>query len=199
MARPAVISSANLTDAAVRIVVERGLDAVSVRAVATEAGVSAGAVQHYFNSKDELLSAAYERVMEQVGGRARRLPDREVQPRAYVRALLMELLPLDREREGELRVGIAFSARSVHNPGLAALYAEGYRALVGAVAAALTNALERGEARPRVEPRREAARAVALADGLAWHALCAPGELRATDTVPILDELLEAIFAPEPS
>ena len=170
-----------------RVVIEHGLDAVSIRTVARAADVSIGTVQYYFATKDDLLLAAYRRAIEQVTERARQLPERTVAPAAYVRALLCELLPLDDRRDGELRVALAFTARSVHSPALAALYAEGYRALVSAVAQALRSAIAQGAARPGVDADRDAAEVVALADGLAWHALCAPSALTAHDALTILD------------
>ena len=176
MPRPPQISSDDLTDALIRVVVDRGLDAVSIRTVAQEAGVSIGAVQHYFATKDDLLLAAYTRAIDQVVARARDLP---AEPDAYVRALLRELLPLDPQREAELRVALAFTARSVHSPRLAELYEAGYRALVDAVAAVLG--------------AEAAIEAVAVADGLAWHALCAPGVLSPDTAAAVLEAYLTRV------
>jgi AcrR family transcriptional regulator len=163
------------------VVAERGLDAVSIRTVAREAGVSIGAVQHHFPTKDDLLLAAYARAIDRVVARAAGLPS---EPAAYVRALLRELLPLDAEREAELRVALAFTARSVHSLRLAELYEHGYRALVDAVAGAL-------EALGLADPRRAATQAVAVADGLAWHALCAPSLLSSGEAAVALDAYLD--------
>ena len=193
MPRRALSSPADLPDAVIRVVAGYGLQAVSIRAVAREAGVSVGAVQHHFATKDDLLLAAYERAIDQVVARARALPDPHTHPAEYVRALLRELLPLDARREAELRVALAFSARSIHEPRLAALYVEGYRALVEAV----TDALRR--AAPDLDARQEGIRAVALTDGLAWHALCASEALRACDAAAILDAHLTRLLSPAPS
>jgi AcrR family transcriptional regulator len=173
MPRPPQISADDVTDALIRVVVDQGLDAVSIRAVAREAGVSIGAVQHYFATKDDLLLAAYARAIDQVVARAAHFPG---EPGAYVRALLRELLPLDAQREAELRVALAFTARSVHSPRLAELYEHGYRALVDAVAGVLGP--------------RAAVEAVAVADGLAWHALCAPSSLSPETAADALDAYL---------
>jgi TetR/AcrR family transcriptional repressor of bet genes len=97
-----------------------------------------------------------------------------------VRGLLRELLPLDEQREAELRVALAFTARSVHNPRLAELYEAGYRALVDAVAGVLGH--------------QAATEAVAVADGLAWHALCAPAVLSADDAAAALDVYLTRVM-----
>jgi TetR/AcrR family transcriptional repressor of bet genes len=191
--RPPTISPDHLTDALMRVVAQRGLDAVSVRTVAAEAGVSIGAVQYHFATKDELLLAAYRRAIDQVTARARRIAAEGVGPADYVRALLRELLPLDARREAELRVALAFTARSVFSAPLTALYTSGYRALVDAVAAALELAVAQGAASPGVEPKRDAIQAVAVADGLAWHLLCAPDVLSGADTLAALDAHLDRI------
>lgn len=57
-------------DAVVRVLVRDGLDGLSVRRVAAEAGVSIGAVQHHFPTKDALLIAAADHVTTQFKFRA---------------------------------------------------------------------------------------------------------------------------------
>ena len=196
MPRPALTSRHHLTDALIRVVVEQGLDAVSIRTVAREAGVSSGTVQYHFPTKDDLLLAAYQRAIEQVTERAREVAADDPPPRVYVHALLGELLPLDDRRETGLRVALAFSARSVHSPRLTELYTHGYRALVDAVANALALAVERGEAAAGVEPRRDAVQAVALADGLGWHVLCAPSAIAGATAEAALDDHLARLLPP---
>jgi len=192
--RAAITSQDDLTDALIHVVVEHGLDAVSIRAVARQAGVSIGTVQYHFATKDDLLLAAYRRAIDRVTARARSVAQRAPGPRAYIRSLLRELLPLDDQREAELRVAVAFTARSVCSPQLTELYTRGYGALVGAVADALRQAVERGEAAADVDPQRDATQAVALADGLAWQLLCAPSVLSADATVGALDAHLDRLL-----
>jgi hypothetical protein len=105
-------------------------------------------------TKDALLQAAYRRVIDRVTERVTALLP-AASARDFVRALLLELLPLDAEREAELRVGLAFTARSVVSPPLAELYAEGHRALVEALEGALrlAVALGGGAARHRRQAR----------------------------------------------
>lgn len=179
MPRPATVSSEQLTDALMRLVVEGGLEAVSVRTVAKEAGVSVGAVQYHFKTKDDLLHAAYSRVIDQVALRAQAIA--ATSPLDFAAQLLRELLPLDARRDAELRVAMAFSARSIHSPRLAALYTLGYEALVDAVAGALA------QANPALDARGEAVQAVAIADGLAWHLQCAPTRLTPEGALDALD------------
>ena len=49
------------------VIAQRGLHAATLRAVATEAGISLGAVQHYFDSKEALLLYACQRMADLAG------------------------------------------------------------------------------------------------------------------------------------
>jgi AcrR family transcriptional regulator len=51
-----------IVEAAIAVAQRRGLGATTVRDVAAELGVSSGLIHHYFDSMDELLAAAFERV-----------------------------------------------------------------------------------------------------------------------------------------
>jgi AcrR family transcriptional regulator len=51
-----------IVDAALSVALEKGLAATTVRDVATAMGTSSGLIHHYFESMDEVLAAAFERV-----------------------------------------------------------------------------------------------------------------------------------------
>jgi AcrR family transcriptional regulator len=51
--------------AALHVAVRKGLASTTVRDVAAEMGTSSGLIHHYFDSMDEVLAAAFERVAEQ--------------------------------------------------------------------------------------------------------------------------------------
>ena len=53
-----------IADAVLRLAASQGLDAVTLRHVAAEAGVSMGRVQHYFATKDEMLLFAFQVISE---------------------------------------------------------------------------------------------------------------------------------------
>ncbi len=54
-----------IVDATVRVAVVKGLASTTVRDVAGEMGTSSGLIHHYFDSMDEVLAAAFERVARQ--------------------------------------------------------------------------------------------------------------------------------------
>ena len=55
---------ADLIAATHELVAEGGPEAATVRAIAARAGVTAGLIRHYFQSKDELTRAAYRALMD---------------------------------------------------------------------------------------------------------------------------------------
>ena len=56
---------ARIVDAAMRLFEERGYEKTTMRAVASEAGVSLGNAYYYFGSKEELVQGFYDRIQEQ--------------------------------------------------------------------------------------------------------------------------------------
>ena len=66
----------SIAEAVFRLAAARGADAVSLRDVAGEAGVSLGMVQHYFRSKDEMLLFALDHMRDRVA-RPAAVPSRE--------------------------------------------------------------------------------------------------------------------------
>lgn len=150
-----------------RVTMDRGVESVSLRQVAAEAGGSVGLVQHYFKDMDGLLLFALESLTEHVGSRMARgiaaLADPD-NPKGLVRAMLIELLPLDQERAVEAHVASAFLVRAAIDPNVSAHLQDGYarrhEVLVGQ--------LRCGGAK---HPAQDATLLFALVDGLVLHTL----------------------------
>lgn len=53
----------DLINAALKLIGDGGPQAATVRAIADEAGVTAGLIRHYFNTKEELVRTAYQSLM----------------------------------------------------------------------------------------------------------------------------------------
>ncbi|WP_236718040.1 TetR/AcrR family transcriptional regulator [Actinoplanes sp. TFC3] len=102
-----------------RVAAERGLEAVSLRHVAAEAGVSAGMVQHYFRTKDEMMVFALDVVRERGQVRVSRAVaelGENPEPRALLRTVISAILPRDEESRGDAKVGLAFLAYTAVRP-----------------------------------------------------------------------------------
>ena len=113
-ARRALIASA-----LVRVAARHGLDAVSLRHVAAEAEVSAGMVQHYFRTKDEMMAFALDVVREHGTARVTAAVERlgpTPDPRDVLRSMILAILPFDDESRDYARVALAFHAYTAVRP-----------------------------------------------------------------------------------
>jgi AcrR family transcriptional regulator len=154
-----------------RLASREGLEAVTIRRVAAEAGWSTGALHHYFADKEELLLFAFQTVADRVGRRVAAARQSAAEPLALARELLAIGLPLDAERRAETRVWFAFLGLALTRPVLARAQRAAYRHWRRLVADALREARERGQVEAGLDVEREAAELVALVDGLAVQAM----------------------------
>jgi AcrR family transcriptional regulator len=174
-----------------QILGERGLEHVSVREVAAGAGVSIGTVQHYFPTKEQMLTGAFEEVVRRVHARVASVtlgPD----VHANLSAVLRELLPLDERRGVEARVQLAFALRAATAPALAEIQrgvlADIHQALAGAFARAW------GEPASPERCRRAARLTLAATDGLALHFVSAAGLISPRQVETTLELLLDTLL-----
>ncbi|MFI7600075.1 TetR/AcrR family transcriptional regulator [Actinoplanes sp. NPDC049681] len=111
-----------IADALMRVAADQGLEAVSLRHVAAAAGVSAGMVQHYFRTKDEMMAFALgvvrDRAQARVSAAVARLGDAPP-PRLLLRTIITAVLPLDDESIADGRVALAFLAYTAVRPAAA--------------------------------------------------------------------------------
>ena len=134
-----------IAEALWRIAAERGLHAASLREVAAEAGVSLRAVQYHFTSKHRLLVDALRMLHAENERIARsRIPFDATDPRALLRAVLDEFLPVDAQRTTALRVFAAYYARSLTDPALAKVFLPDEQPLERLVARLITAARPTG-------------------------------------------------------
>lgn len=169
-----------------RLAATGGLEGVSLRHVAAEVGVSAGMVQHYFRTKDEMLTFALRTVMDRI--RERPLPEPLPEsPPELVRAMLLQMLPLDETRRLENHVVLAFLANAAIRPEIGAeLHAE-----VDQMRDFLA-AQVRLAGRPDVDAEVAATGLLALMDGLGLQLLS--GQVDDARAIDALDAHLSLVF-----
>ena len=184
---------AELAAAVWRLASSDGLEAVTVRRVAEEAGWSTGAVVHYFADKEELLLLAFSTVADRVRTRLAEAAEQTTEPLDLVRAWLVEGLPIGGERQAEVRVWFAFLGLALTRPDFARAQRLTYRAWRGRVADLLRDAQEHGDIRADVDPSAAAAALVAVVDGLAIQATFEPRALSATRQTELVDLQLDAL------
>ena len=167
-----------------RVMAARGLDAVSLRHVAAEAGVSMGRVQHYFATKDEMLLFAFRLISERVAHRIGQV--RGDTPQAFLRAVFLELLPVSEAARAEAPVLAAFLAQAVVEPRLAEQLRAGGPELVAFVADRIR------AVRPEGDADRDAMALLAFTDGLMLQMLI--GQVDRDTAVDLLDHQLRSVL-----
>lgn len=160
----------HIAEALWRIVAKHGMEAVSLRDVAAEAGVSMGSVQHYFRTKDHMLEFALEFSSQKVGERVRARLARELAgdppPWAVLRACLVETMPVDEQSRTGRLVGIAYFIRALNEPSLRRIYREGQPKLFSFFADMVRGAQELGVAAPGIDADKEALALWCIADAM---------------------------------
>ncbi|SEJ50548.1 transcriptional regulator, TetR family [Bhargavaea ginsengi] len=171
-----------IAEAMWRVILEKGMEGATVRNIAGEAGLSTGALRHYFKDQDELLVYAMRLVNERVEKRAMVILQEELPPKEKVIRVLLEIVPVDEERRAEMDVWFTFQAHIRHRKDLEG--APGH-ALGAAVSKLFDFLAYEGELKEELDIELEAERLYSIADGLALHAFLEPNRLRA-DTVETL-------------
>ncbi|WP_411288504.1 TetR/AcrR family transcriptional regulator [Phenylobacterium sp.] len=182
--------------AALNVISRDGLEGLTVREVAREAGFTTGALTHYFKSKDDVLIAASEHAAEQV-----RAPMEEAalesSARAALRHLLYTALPTTTVMKRRWRFWMAFWERAAHSPQVNRVMKERYREWSGRIAGQICRAQEQGEAPAALDADLTARELVALVDGIGVQVLIA-GKLAAPAQRRFIDSLIEARLGPPP-
>lgn len=189
----------SIAEAVWAIASREGLEAATVRAVAAECGLSTGAIQHSFATQAALQQFAMELIVRRVSDRINALSSEKAPgptanapaPASAVADLLLQLLPLDQERETEARVWAAFSTAALTNPALAP-YAREMDALLGAFCRRCLKTLDPASDEPALI--RTAAALHALLDGLTLHLLADPSTAQRRQATAIVRAFLQTLL-----
>ena len=187
-------ASPHILDAALEVVATRGLEGTSVRTVAAAAGVSVGAVQHHFSTKDALLTAAMDRVSVGFQQEIQQRIEAATDPRGALREVLLVLACAHEEDTRGARVWAAFATRAAVDPQIAAGYAAAWQQLE----TFLVGLLE--PLRPSPSPvgvtgnADVAAVLLALVDGLAIARAAEPGRMPADRADRMVETALSSLL-----
>jgi AcrR family transcriptional regulator len=181
--------------AVLRLVEARGLAAATVREVAAEAGVSVGAVQRSFPTRERMLRAALERINERFTARVR---DRvaaagiPLPPRAGCRLLIREMLPFNEAGRADARVALAFLGVAAVDEAAREVIGRGYAGVIDFFTRQLTALREAGELRTGVDPAPAAVGLYALIEGLRTPVLL--DQLTEEQAMAAVDDDLDRLF-----
>lgn len=171
-----------------RLLAKEGFTAVSFAKVAAEAGVSIGLIQHYFLGKDVLLRFAYDDAVSRLSARVMAHVEDGGATAEVLLNTLVELLPLDEERDVEYRVRQGLQAQALHNPRLADVARRSGGGLLTYVTGAVEDGQARGEVASEVDAELAARMILATVQGLADQVVL-------SDEFPAREVLRQAIAA----
>jgi len=161
----------HIAEAAWRVILKQGMKGATVRNIADEAGLSLGALRHYFSTQHELLAFAMNLVKERVKARVDAISKRDLPPKEKAVKILLELVPVDDGKMAEMEIWFAFTFYRKYAE-------EPFDALHDGIFAGIGNLLEYLDQqqllRKDLDKAYESERLYALVDGLALHAMLDP-------------------------
>lgn len=156
---------AEIIHAVWQVIATQGMGAVTMRTVATAAGVSVGRIQYWFGSKEELLHASLAAMISGAESDYAAATD-EADPRRALWELLAQSIP----RVASARMGVSvfhqYVAAAINDPELARMLTEAKRGQEREVGRLLLRAVP-----DLVGPRLAARALVATSDGLTLQVL----------------------------
>lgn len=158
-----------ILDAFVRVATREGLTAVSLRAVATEAGISLRLVQYYFETKAGLMQAGLSFLEAESNRRwARRLAELQQPPtaRLTLRTLFEEAIPTDDASRDFHLLWMSYAVLAQTDPEISdRVFIDGPKRVESRIATILGEGKKRGEFHPDMNVDAETAILLGLLHG----------------------------------
>jgi AcrR family transcriptional regulator len=189
------ISVASIVDAAMRVIARQGYAHTSLMDIASEVGMSKGAVHYHFPTKEALMAKVLETACDTV---AKRTLDtwtaQEGNPLEQLRSALRELWRVRSELSNEAKVVADLLAQSLHDQSLRAPLAEYYRFASAQVDEHLKQHLKSLGLRPAVDMAQVPRLLHALLDGLLMQKIVDPDAIQEELVLQMLETLARGLF-----
>ncbi|PZD95853.1 TetR family transcriptional regulator [Paenibacillus sambharensis] len=179
-----------IAEAAWRVILNHGMEGASVRNIAVEAGISVGALRHYFATQDELLVYAMTLVTEKVKERVEHIAALDLPPQEKVIKILCEIVPLNKQTMTEMEVWFSFIIHLRHKGDRFALQSDG---VLNGIRAVVEYLDANRMLLPGLDQAVETERLYALVDGIALHAMLEPQRLKREQIVAVLTRHIQSI------
>lgn len=180
-----------IAEATCRMIVKSGMEGATVRNIAQEAGLSLGALRHYFSTQEELLIHAMMLVKERAEARIELITMQNLPPKEMILQILLEIIPTNDVTLAEMEVWFAFIAYTKSKPEMQLAQDDGiFSAMV-----LLFNMMESaGLLKSKLDKEIETERLYALVDGLALHAMLHPERMNKEMITNVLLQHLDEIL-----
>ncbi|MBW8350545.1 TetR family transcriptional regulator [Bacillus sp. IITD106] len=163
----------SIAETAWNIIKKEGIEKASIRRVAVEAGMSAGALRHYFSTKDEMLLFIMDYYLEE-GKKRSQSKSWSDNPLQAVAEVLLELVPIDEEKKIETSVWWILALQSLTSDTLKEKKDEMTNGMYELANSMIEILVLQGILSDSTNVKLEKSRLAALIDGLSIHALLRP-------------------------
>lgn len=162
-----------IAEAAWNIIREEGVEKASIRRVAAEAGMSSGALRHYFSTQDEMLLFIMNYYLEE-GKKRSQNKEWSENPVQAVEEVLLELVPIDEEKKIETSVWWILALRSLTSDTIKDKKDEMTDGTYELANSMIEILALKGVLSDSMNAKLEKSRLTALIEGLSIHALLRP-------------------------
>ena len=181
-----------MLEATVRVVSERGAERTRLSDVARAANVSIGLIQHYFESRDELLVSSFDYFNDLWIGDWEKASRSEADPpQKLMRLLRLSAFEFEGWHEVQWRIWVEFWSICNRNPKFRASYAKIYDTFRGPFRDVIVEGVTRGDFSPRSTVEDVVDRLTAQIEGLRVHALLEPERVSRDRMFALLQTLAE--------
>ena len=179
-------------EAAMSLIAQHGLEGVTMRAVAAEAGLSYGSLFHYFSAKDELLIHAVRHSTELQSKRINAFTSKYSGLKALEHLLCDDAIITESTRDDWI-VWLTLLYKAALQASFATAYAEMIDGWQGTIAGLLEDAKQAGEIRPELDIEFEATAIWAYSAGVGQLGLLHPNLLSAKTQKRLISAYLDKL------
>jgi AcrR family transcriptional regulator len=176
-----------------RVIAKHGIEHVSTRSVAAEAGWSRGIVDYYFDNMDELLLAGLSVALE-VDLDARREAAEHPGAEA-LRTMLLQSMPLDDERRLRGKVWLSYLGRAVSDPAICKEFARCQEERGQVWAAVVEGMIAATEMPSLPDAQAQAAHIMSFELAVNVYEMLNPGRVTPDVTVQHVDQFVDRLMA----
>ncbi|WP_337032708.1 TetR/AcrR family transcriptional regulator [Paenibacillus illinoisensis] len=178
-----------IAEATWKIISEKGIHQATSRTIAKEAGLSQGALRHYFSKQESLLAFAMELVKEKVLTRLSNLNTRELAPQERIVEYLLELVPTDEQTLLEMEVWFAFVAYGKTQKGFDTNYEDLQHAIKNCI-----KYLKNEGLLSTIDEEKEQEKLYAFMNGMALYLYLEPDKINRTRSKEMIQDYIHWII-----
>lgn len=178
-----------IAEATWKIISEQGIHHATSRTIAKEAGLSQGALRHYFSKQESLLAFAMELVKEKVLTRLKYVNARELAPQERIVECLLELVPTDEQTLLEMEVWFAFVTYGKTQKGFDANYEDLQNAIKNCIIFLKNEGLLR-----TTDEEKEQEKLYAFMNGMALNLYLEPHKINRTRSKEMIQDYIHWII-----